>query len=256
MRHFSEDELILYHYGEGRRRDRIDAHLQACAPCAAMSREIAGTLDLIPDLDVPERDDRYGLEVWQRIRHDLPVQDAPWWMAWYRPALTGGVAVLIVAAFLAGRYWPTSDSTPAAPALANDVAPDASERVRLAAISDHLEQSERVLLDLMNAGGRRVDVTAQQAWASDLIDSNRLYRHEAERAGEDTVAGVLDELERQLLEIVHGPSTLIPAELEAIRARLDAAALLFKVRVLSDELRERELVPIQPRKTTSSRPQA
>ncbi len=90
----------------------------------------------------------------------------------------------------------------------------------------------------------------QQAWASDLIDSNRLYRHEAERAGEDAVAGVLDELERQLLEIVHGPSTLTAREVNAMRARLEAAALLFKVRVLSDELRERELVPIQPRKTT------
>jgi hypothetical protein len=250
MRHFSEDELILFHYGEGRRRDRIDDHLKACAPCAAISRDIARMLDVIPDLDVPERDDRYGLEVWQRIRHHLPVQEAPWWMAWYRPAAACGVAVLIVAAFVAGRYWPTSDAPPAPPPLARDVAPDASDRVRLAAIGDHLEQSERVLLDLLNAGGGRVDVTVQQAWASDLIDSNRLYRHEAERAGEDAVAGVLDELERQLLEIVHGPSTLTARELNAMRARLDAAALLFKVRVLSDELRERELVPIQPRKTT------
>jgi hypothetical protein len=171
-------------------------------------------------------------------------------MAWHRAAAACGVAVLIVAAFVAGRYWPTADVTPAAPALARDVARDATDRVRLAAIGDHLEQSERVLLDLLNAGGPRVDVTTQQAWASDLIDSSRLYRHEAERAGEDAVAGVLDELERQLLEIVHGPSTLTARELDAMRARLDGAALLFKVRVLSDELRERELVPIQTRKTT------
>ena len=51
---------------------------------------------------------------------------------------------------------------------------------------------------------------------------------------------MLDELERSLLEIVHGPSTLTPAELQALRVRLDAAALLFKVRVLHDELRGRE----------------
>ena len=248
MRHITEDELVLYHYGEARRRERIDAHLQSCAECAATYRAIAETLALVSEPEIPERDDRYGLEVWQRIRHDLPVQDAPWWIAWYRPAAAAAVAVLVVAAFIAGRYWPNGTNQPATPMQAADVLADASERVRLVAISDHLEQSERVLLDLVNAGGREVDVRDQQAWAADLIDSNRLYRHAAERAGDDTVASVLDELERQLLEIVHGPSTLTPAELEAVRARLDAAALLFKVRVLSDELREREFAP-NPKRT-------
>jgi hypothetical protein len=84
----------------------------------------------------------------------------------------------------------------------------------------------------------------------DLVDTNRLYRDAAERAGDSTVAGLLDELERTLLEIANGPSTLTPAELEAVRARLDAAALLFRVRILSDELHEREIAPAQPRKTT------
>jgi hypothetical protein len=42
---------------------------------------------------------------------------------------------------------------------------------------------------------------------------------------------------------------LTAAELEQLRLRLDAAALLFKVRVLSEEMRERELAPITPRKT-------
>ena len=76
MAHYTEDELILYHYGEAPRRDRIERHLQECAPCAATYRDIAGTLALVGDLEVPERDDRYGLEMWQRIRHDLPPQEA------------------------------------------------------------------------------------------------------------------------------------------------------------------------------------
>ena len=61
---------------------------------------------------------------------------------------------------------------------------------------------------------------------------------------------MLDELERSLLEIVHGPSTAMPAELDEVRARVDAAALLFKVRILADELHEREVAPVQRRKTT------
>ena len=45
-------------------------------------------------------------------------------------------------------------------------------------------------------------------------------------------------------------TALSPAELATVRARLDAAALLFKVRVLSNQLRERETAPLAPRKTT------
>jgi hypothetical protein len=250
MRHYSEDELVLYHYGEGRNAAAVDEHLAACPACGAAYRSIAAALAEVGQLQVPERDERYGLEVWQSIRHRLPVQEAPWWMLWYRPALAGGLAVLLVAAFGAGRFWSRPNPAPPAPTQAADVPADGSERVRLAAIGDHLEQSERVLLDLVNADGQQVDVSGQQAWASDLIDANRLYRQAAERAGDQSVATVLDELERNLLEIVHGPSTLTPAELEAVRVRLDAAALLFKVRVLSDALRERELTPAQTRKTT------
>jgi hypothetical protein len=41
------------------------------------------------------------------------------------------------------------------------------------------------------------------------------------------------------------PSQLSAADLEQVRRRIDAAALLFKVRVMSDELRRRE-VPAAP----------
>jgi hypothetical protein len=54
---------------------------------------------------------------------------------------------------------------------------------------------------------------------------------------------VLDDLERSLIEIVHSPSRISAADLEQIRRRIDAAALLFKVRVMSDELRNREAHP-------------
>jgi len=57
------------------------------------------------------------------------------------------------------------------------------------------------------------------------------------------VAAVLDDLERSLLEIVNSPAKISAADLEQIRRRIDAAALLFKVRVMSDELRNRETHP-------------
>jgi HEAT repeat protein len=111
MSHHTDDELTLYYYGEAPRRDRIEDHLQACETCAATYRDVVRTLGFVGDLDVPERDERYGLEVWQRIRHDLPPQDAPWWAAWRRPAMMGAVVMLVVAAFAAGRFWPRSASS-------------------------------------------------------------------------------------------------------------------------------------------------
>jgi hypothetical protein len=156
-----------------------------------------------------------------------------------------------VAAFVAGHLWQRQDLVKTKTPVTETN--DGGTRVRMAAIGDHLERSERVLLDVMNASGARgaqIDVSDAQAWAADLIDDNRLYRETATHAGDTMIAGVLDDLERNLLEIVHGPSTLTPAQLEQVRVRLDAAALLFKVRILHDELREREIAPALPRKTT------
>jgi hypothetical protein len=260
--HYTEDDLILYYYGEHRRRVRVEEHLAECASCSALYRDLAATLALVADPVVPERGDQYGLEVWQKIRHQLPEQDAPWWAVWSRPhrvALAGAAALIVLAAFIAGLSWPRADragqpaNAAADPFRGGSPGPaDAGERVRLAAVSDHLEQSERVLLDFANAYGtadQPADVSSQQRWAADLIPANRLYRDASTAAGDDTVAAVLDEIERNLLELVHGPATLTPEELDRVRLRLDAAALLFRVRVLSEELRERELASPPSRNT-------
>jgi hypothetical protein len=250
MSHWTEDDLILHYYGEPPRRSDVE-HLATCSTCAAAYRSIADTLQLVVAPEVPERGDSYALEVWSRLRARLPERPVPWWRTWFRwegMMAAAAVAVVVVAAFVGGRAW--SRPAPARGSSAgSSIDAAAGERVRLAAIGDHLERSERVLLDLVNADSDRVDLSAQQTWAEDLIDSNRLYRDSATQAQDSLVAGVLDDLERSLLDIVHAPSTPAPAELEAVRTRLDAAALLFKVRVLADELHDQEVAPIQFRKT-------
>ena len=60
------------------------------------------------------------------------------------------------------------------------------------------------------------------------------------------MAATLDDLERNLLEIIHSPARISAADLEQIRRRIDAAALLFKVRILSDELHQRDQAPAAP----------
>jgi hypothetical protein len=255
MTHCTEDDLILHYYGEEGTRPEIgleiQRHLSTCAECSATYRSIEETLQFVVAPEVPERSDSYSLEVWGRIRTRLPERRPLWWQAWFAwktVALTAAMASVVVASFVAGRWWPRP--MPAAAVIRpSSIDAAAGDRVRMAAIGDHLERSERVLLDLVNAHGDRVDVSDQQAWAADLIDSNRLFRDAATSAGDLLVANVLDDLERSLLDVVHGPSTMTPAELDDIRTRVDAVALLFKVRVLADELHEREAPPLPARKT-------
>ena len=259
MKHCAEDDLILYYYGEGQAKDGIGRHLDDCAACAAAYRELAATLAMVASPEIPERGDRYGLEVWQRLRHQLPEREQSWWQiagrmfAWNRLAPIAAMAALIVAAFVAGRFWA---GRPPAPSVATSTpsgeGADRSgyrQRLLIASVADHLDRSERVLADIMNTSGAQ-DISAEQRWAEDLLSASRLYRQDATDLGERSVAGVLDDLERSLIEIVHSPSRIDAGDLEAIRHRIDAAALLFKVRVMSDELRERETGAAGPRIST------
>jgi hypothetical protein len=264
--HFSEDDLTLYYYGEGRRRDAIERHLESCAPCASLYREIAGTLAMIAAREVPERGDQYGLEVWQRIRHKLPERDTGFSRFWGFSGfgLAAAAALLMIAAFVGGRAWQRLETQKTASHangenaenpknLENPGNPEnPANLILLTSVADHLDRSARVLTDIMNASDRGDDISTEQRWAVDLLDASRLYRQDAVDAGEQSVANVLDELERSLLEIVHSPSQISAADLEQIRRRIDAAALLFKVRVMRDELRQRE-EPDRPLPRTSTR---
>jgi hypothetical protein len=279
MNHCSDDDLVLHFYGED---ERPRSHLAACVECASRYRALTAVLQTVGTLDVPERGDQYGLEVWQGIRHRLP-ERAPWWLIgtplrrsggqvgtplrrsgrqegtplrrsgrqvgtplrrsgrqglwWPWAAAAAAAVVLLAVGFTAGRIW-QPDSAPqvaeAPPTLSDD---ERARRVLLLTVADHLDQSDRVLTDVVNAPGG-IDISSEQAWAVDLVAASRLYRQEAVEVNETSLAAVLDEIERTLLEIVHRPSTVTDADLNEIRRRVDSAALLFKVRVMSSELRE------------------
>jgi hypothetical protein len=262
--HYSEDDLTLYYYGEARRKADIDRHLEECSACAAIYRDIAGTLAMVVAEAVPDRGDRYGLEVWQRLRHQLPEREPrfAWFTGFTRVAgFAAAAAVLVIAAFVAGRVSMNRENAPKPvatrvnPATATTPAnPEgARTRVLVSDVADHLERSERVLTDIMNTANPG-DISMEQGWAEDLLTTSRLYRQDAVDAGEQSIATVLDDLERNLLEIVHSPSKISAADLEQLRRRIDAAALLFKVRVMSEQLRDRETAPAErssPRASTS-----
>jgi hypothetical protein len=49
-----------------------------------------------------------------------------------------------------------------------------------------------------------------------------------------------------LLDVANGPEEVTPAQLETLRQRIEARGILFKVRVVSKELRERQKSAAKP----------
>ncbi len=122
----------------------------------------------------------------------------------------------------------------------------------LVAVGEHLERSQMVLIELVNApADERMNVKAQRAVADELVSANRLYRQTAVRSGEDSLVAVLEELERVLVEVAAGPDALAPQDVAELQRRIEARGLLFKVRVVGSQVRERER-ELAPRNVSSS----
>ena len=246
MTHLSDDDLVLHYYRDPGCREGVEAHLQACAWCAARSADLSSALDLLPADGIPPRGDLYGLEVWQRIRPRLIGPEVAFPRHLPALAVAASVVLAAAAAFVASERWAPPAQPPAvSPSVAASQAQAVgSRRVLLIAIADHLERSDRMLTEIMNADG--VDISTEQEWAEDLLWAGRLYRQSALESDEQSIAAVLDDVERALLDIVHSPAQAAGEDLENVRGRVESAALLFKIRVLRDELHHQQLGDARP----------
>jgi hypothetical protein len=249
--HLTEEELILHYYGEeGESPDAVQ-RLEECGECRALYGSLQRTLNVADALSVPERGADYGAQVWRRIEGRLEGKPTglrrlfrPWprRFSWRWAAAGAAMAGLLAAAFLAGRYYPLGRHA----AAVTEADAQAREGILLVAVGDYLERSQMVLIELANANPKGpLDISAEQERAHGLVSETRLYRQTAARTGDAAVAGVLDQLERVLLDITHEPSRMSPEDLEKLRERLKADGILFKIRVLGSNVR-REETPEEP----------
>ena len=235
MTHLDEERLVALCFGDGTPADV--AHAASCPECAAAAERLRATLAAVEPGDIPERGEDYGRVVWERLQARLEAERR--WMrrsALRRRTVTwGALAASLLIAFLAGREFPRP-----APPVAEAIPEAARERIFLLAVGDHLERSQVLLIELTNAGpGAALDVPAAQESAEALVSANRLYRASAVQAGDAGVASVLEELERVLVEVARQPPDASAKELERIRRRIEERGILFKVRVIESQVRER-----------------
>src|SRR5260370_32939180 len=102
-----------------------------------------------------------------------------------------------------------------------------------------------MLVELSNAAPNNpkqneVDISAEQRRAEDLLQENRLYRQTALQEGDAGLASVLDELERVLLDVAHGPEEVTPAQIDAIQKKIAPRGILLQVRVVNQEQQQRQ----------------
>jgi len=244
MRHLQEHELVAHFYGDeaGSECATAERHLAECEGCRAELEALRNTLSAVAAAqpEVPERDEAYGTEVWNRIRAHLPETEERSWSAWLQPRRwlpIGAIAALIFIAFIAGRL--SQRPQPAPPEIAGETGDQAaSDRLLLVAVGRHLERSQTLLVELMNTpADRLVDISLEQQRAEDLISANRLYRQSTVNAGDQQIAEVLEELERVLLDVARQPGKVSGAELAQIQQRIDSRGVLFKVRVIGANIR-------------------
>lgn len=238
MKHLSEEEIVLHYYGDADDEMQVQQHLAECSACRAEFERLQSLLGSVPPVEVPEPGSFFEEKMWLNIRDRLPEKPTAaksFWAAGRKWALAGVMAMLLAGSFLAGRFWPgrlpqvVKVNTPAAD----------PQRVVLVAVGDHLERSQMLLVEIMNADDKSVLDEATEMQARDLLNTNRLYRVSAQQAGDPKIAHLLDQLGRVLAEIANSPSQVSDNDLRDIRARIQSDGLLFKVRVVGSEVNSR-----------------
>ena len=261
MNHLSEEQIVLHYYGDADAPGEVEQHLSACAECRAEFERLQSMLKQIEPLEVPEPASSFEEKTWLNIRDRLaekgsffrrlfgrrtlngaPATPRGW--AWWdgKWAVAGLMAVLVVGAFLAGRFWPR----PGPPQIAQQPAQVNPQRIVLVAVGDHLERSQMLLVEIMhNEDTGHIDFSAEQQLARDLLDDNHLYRVSAQQVGDPQVARVLDQLGRVLAEIANGPAQVSAGDVQQVRHTIQSEGLLFKVRVIQSEVNSKLRQPGQ-----------
>lgn len=231
MSHLTEEQLVEHYFAEGSNRVVTETHLRVCSRCEQAFEEISNAL-AVRAPEPPAREPGYGKQVWQSIEAPIrPYQEVSKrrYFSWPRLVLAGACLLGLAAAFFGGSLWQTSRTHPS-----EAVNPtQARERVVLFILEDHLDRSERLLVELSHAGGEKGDPDdSLQTEAKQLLPDNRLYREALSDGRDPMMATALDHLERVLLEVANSPDKLNSADIARIEREMNTDSLLFQVRVL------------------------
>jgi hypothetical protein len=250
MKHLSEEELIAQAYGEGDTA-AVKQHLEGCAHCSNTYAGLESDLAEMKFREPPDRDVLYGEKVWASLSGLLhPYESGKW--KWPRGGLWrvlsygAACALLVGCAFIGGRLWERKQAQITAkidaktssrqkqPQVAHVPQPG---RVVVVVLSDHLDRSERLLVELKHADAESIKMASPlRDEARSLLATNRICRQNARQQDDPALANALDRLDHLLEELANQSGGLNVATLARLQNEANAAGLLFEVRVLRSRL--------------------
>jgi hypothetical protein len=236
MNHLSEEELIAHAYAEDDSH-AVQQHLLACAECAKAYGALGSDLADMKFAEAPPRDAAYGQRVWQSLAGSLPAYESR--KSWFRgglwPALSYAAAgIALVCAFVGGRLW---EHRHAQTIAQNHVqqhepsVPQLPQRVVVVVLSDHLDRSERLLVELKHAEGGGVASPLRDE-ARSLLAANQICRKNAKQDDDRALSTALDRLDHLLVELANEPEGLNSQSVAKLQDEMNVDGLLFEVRVL------------------------
>jgi hypothetical protein len=246
MKHLTEEQIVLHCFGDAENGTQINQHLSECSECREAFDQVKAMLVSIEPTPVPEPHETLEQKMWLKLRDRLPgkkpgILQGIFSLRFPKPfpqtKWAAAMAVLVLAAFVAGRFWPRNSEKPNSVQSAQ-IDP---QRVVLVAVGDHLERSQMLLVEIMHTDSKSsTDFSLEQAQARDLLDANHLYRLSAQKQGDPGVEGMLDQLDRVLAEIANAPHDLTQRDLQEIQDQVQSQGLLFKIRVIGSRVRQEE----------------
>jgi hypothetical protein len=246
MNHLSEEQLVEHYYLEGPDHADRAGHLAACPACASAFAALQQDLDAVEAIEAPACDEGYGEQVWNAVAGSLlphkPVRASWLHIGWRRGLIYAGVcAMLVMGAFYAGRTWDHQKSSAIA---GKPPAPTPQSNVILVVLGDHLDRSERLLIELKHAGDDADLAPPLRDEARKLLTSNEACRQNATQIGDPALAAALGRLETLLDDIANHPDSLSPSEITRLQDEKDIENLLFEVRVLRSRMPDQSIRPV------------
>lgn len=242
--HLTDEEMIQQAYGESENAASVDQHLERCRECAESFAELKRDLTGLDRVTAPERDAHYGERVWASIAPSLPAYgpisksaERPWWAIglWKGLGYAAACALLIACAFYAGRQWEQRKQQPVA--QVEHKAPQAKQPIVVVVLDDHLDRSERFLVELKHADlDSAAMASPMRAEAQSLLAANRVCLKNVAETNDPGLTTALDHLDRLLAEAANEPGGLNANSIAKLQDEMNSDGLLFEVRVLRSRI--------------------
>jgi hypothetical protein len=244
MNHLTDEQMIDHHFHQP--SAAVENHLKTCPQCAAAYAALQNDLTEWPQPAMPVRDASYGQQVWNSIAPSLAAY-TPRPRRWLGAGLRMGLvyatscAVLVGGAFYAGRFWEKHKQKQEQELTAQSNSAQNKQKVILVVLGDHLDRSERLLVELKHADGASAETVAPiRDEARTLLAANRVCRKDAAQMGDPALAGALDHLDSLLTDLSSQQEPLDPATISRLQSEMNSDGLLFEVRVLRSKIPDRE----------------